>query len=191
MIRVLAWGLVPFAFVAAFAGTSFASQAGDGESILDVAKPVLDALLAGQPGLAAALALVLFAAVARRYGTARFTWLASDAGGAAVVLIGAFGGAAAAALSGGASWSLALAWAALKNAFLAAGGYSMVKRLLVTPLLKPLRDKLPTWLRPVLDLVLAIFEPRVAKAAAAGDAAVAAKPSTGAAGVVGEPRDVP
>lgn len=162
------------------------------ESLIALAKPVIDALLSGNPGLAAALALVLAAAVARRYGSKRFPFLATDAGGALLVLVGSFGGAAATALTGGAAVSLGLAWKALLVAFAASGGYATVKRLLVTPLLRPLYEKAPAWLKPVLALVLWVFDQPdpVSKAEAAGNAAVAAKPPTGAAGVVGEPRDV-
>jgi hypothetical protein len=193
-MKIFAWILVPFAFLAVFASTAFAQGAStDDGSILEIARPVLDALLTGRPGLAAALGLVLLAAIGRRYGGRRFAFLNTDAGGALLVLVASFGGAAAAAIGGGAVWSLGLAWSAAKMAAASAGGYSLVKRLIVAPMLRPLRAKAPAWLRPVFDLVLWIFEKPdpVAEAVAAGDAAVKASPGAGAAGVIGKPRDMP
>lgn len=196
MKSILSWLLVPFAFVAAFAGVAFAQTATGGEdaSILELAKPVLDAVLAGNPGLAAALALVLVAAAARRYGGARIPWLKTDAGGAAMVLVGAFGGAAASALYAGGGWSLSMAWAAFQIAAATSGGYSLVKRLLVDPILRPyVIARMPQWLRVPIELGLAWIFSRpdpVKRAETAGVAAVAAKPSAGVEGVVGKAREI-
>src|SRR5690606_26496540 len=123
----------------AFTATAWAAQgvAGDDTALFDLAKPVLDAILAGNPGLASALALVFVAAAARRYGGKYVPFLKTDAGGALTVLVGAFGGAAAAALYAGGGWSLGLAWSAFQVAAATAGGYSLVKRLLVDPFLRP------------------------------------------------------
>lgn len=194
-------GLV-LVFLISFAGVASATAMVDGgsggsgiEELVGLGRPVLDAVLSGHPGLAAALALVFLAAVARRYAAKRFRFFATDAGGAVIVLVGAFGGAAASLITGGATWGLALVWKALTVAFGAAGGYSIVKRLLVEPVLRPLFNKIAAkypWLGPVFDVALWFFakpDP-IAKAEAAGQAAVEAKPSTGAAGVVGTATEV-
>lgn len=187
MLSLLALVLM-FGVAAASAGALAPEEA----SLLDLARPVLDALLAGQPGLAALLALVLATAAARRYGAKRWPWLGTDAGGTLLVLLGSFGGAGASLMYGGAAFGLSLMWTALLLAFAAAGGYTAVKRLVIVPLLRPLRDRAPAWLKPILNLALWVFErpDPVAKAEAAGAAAVTDKPSTGVAGIVGAPRDV-
>lgn len=164
MKTLLSWLLVPFALVAAFAGVATAQTATVGEdtSLLELARPVLDAMLASNPGLAAALALVLIAALARRYGARAWPWLATDAGGALIVLVGAFGGAAASTLYQGGAWSPTMAWAAFKIAAATGGGYSLVKRLVVDPVLRPyVIARLPQWIRVPVELwISAIFSKR-------------------------------
>lgn len=179
--------IISLALVAlvSFTATAFASESS--ESIMDLAKPVYDAFVDGQPMLAAALALVLAVALARKYLAPRWKFLATDAGGALLVLLGAMGSAFAAALAGGASLSLALTWQALGVAVTAAGGYTLIKRLIINPL----QGKGPAWLRAALRVLTWIFDDRSAKAAEAGDKAVAANPATGITGVVGNHTDVP
>lgn len=178
--------LVAVALVS-FAATAFAAGAAapaDG-SWLDLARPVFDAVMSGNYLAASALALVLLVAVARRYGSDRVLFLGTDAGGALLVLVGAFGGAVASASLGGAPWSVDLMWTAAKVAAGAAGGYSLIKRLVM-----PLVNKAPAWLRAPLQLILWIFEARQTKSTAAGAAAVAAKPGAGVKSVTGAPRKV-
>jgi hypothetical protein len=174
----------------AFTATAFAAgvAAPSDGSWLDLARPVVDAVMSGNYLAASALALVLVVAAARKYGASRWAFLGTDAGGSLLVLLGAFGGAVASAALGGASWSLDLLWTALKVAAGAAGGYSLIKRLLL-----PLVEKLPPWLSWVaypLQLVLWVFESRGKAATAAGERALRAKPSTGIEGVTGKPRDL-
>lgn len=160
-------------------------------SVFELVAPVLDALKSGSPALALALALVLAVGLARKYGSKRFPFLATDAGGTALTFLGSLGAACAAALAGGALPSLSLLWTALVVAAGASGGYTAVRRL-VAPALRFLESKLPAGLRPfvapVFNFVLYFFENRgakkIAKAEAAGEAAVEAKPAEGAAGVV-------
>lgn len=166
-------------------------------SWLDLVKPVLAALQSGNPALTAALALVLSTTLVRKYGAGRTgkLWQAvnSDAGGTALTFLTSAGAASAAALSTGALPTLALLWASITFAAGAAGGYTAVRRLAV-PALRWLEAKLPAKFRPFLsplfNVVLWAFESRkpsaatVAKAEAAGAAAVEAKPAQGAAAVV-------
>lgn len=173
-----------------FTGTSlaFAQASPDNGNILDLAKPVLDAVMGGRFAYAASLALVLLVALGRRYGVSRWKFLATDAGGSLLVLLGAFGGALATALAAGAGMSWGLLWAAVGVAVSASGGYTLVKRLVVDPLLRPLASKAPKWAQPLFKLLLWIFDNQsVAKAEAAGEAAVEAKPSAG----LPTPNDLP
>jgi hypothetical protein len=86
------------------------------------------------------------------------------------------------ALAGSVLWSVALP---------AAGGYSLIRTLLVEPLVASAwyRERAPRWLRGIVDLVLWIFAPPApaARAEAAGDAAVAQDPPAGAGKIAGEP----
>lgn len=181
-MKFISWAVVPLVFLLALAGTAFAGTAagGDDGSLLELARPVLDAVLAKDPGLAAALALVLVAAAARRYGGKRWAFLNTDAGGALTVLVGSFGGAVAAAFKAGMTFSPGLAWTALGVAAAAAGGWKLIKSVLVDPWLGPLADR-HAWLRPVKILLDFLFKKPdpIAAAVAAGDAAVKAKPAPG------------
>lgn len=175
----------------AFTATATVAQAAqeNPESIVDIAKPVFDAVRDGNYPAAAALALVLLVAIVSRY--APWAFFKSGHGKALLVLVGAFGGALGTGWLAGAPVAAATFWAALKVAVSAAGGYSLFKSLLV-PLLARFNSKLPVWLQPILALILAIFakaDPEE-KAKAAGDKAVAANPPSGVTGVIGEPKDV-
>lgn len=175
-----------------YVGTAFALAAADpapDPSLYELARPVIESILAGRWLEGCALSLVLAAALATRYGGGLpkvGPFLQTGAGKALIVLVGSFGGALV-SLGFGAAPSLALAWQALKAAFLAAGGYSMAKSLLV-PLLEKLALKAPAKLRFLFDLVLWVFgrSTAIAEAEKAGADAVVAKPSTGIDGVVGK-----
>lgn len=178
-----------------FTATAFASGAvvpEDG-SLFDLAKPILEAVRSGQYAFAASAALVFAVALARKYGAKRYPWLVSDAGGATLTLVGAFGGAVSTALAAGATLSAGLAWTATGVAVAAAGGYSLIKKLLVDPMVASAwyKERAPSWLKSVMGVVLWVFvKPDVAaKATEAGDQAVTDKPSTGTDGVVGKPLD--
>lgn len=180
--------------VLAFTGTALAAGAvsPDDGSLLDLARPVLDAIMSGHYAAGAALALVLAVALARRYGVRYLPWLASDEAGAALVLAGSFGGAMATALLAGAPLSLALAWMSLQVAAGGAGVYVLAKKLLTRPL-RWLQGKLPAWARPAIDVVLWIFNRPTAgsTATAAGAAAVTTSPGAGVESLVGETDEVP
>ncbi len=136
-----------------------AAEPADG-SLLDLARPIYDAFLHGQYIYSGCLALVFAVALARRFGTARYPWLSTDAGSAALVLAGSFGGAMVTQITAGAgvvpTWPMAET--ALKIAFGAAGGYSVLKALVVHPYLEKLADKGPRWLHAPMALVLWIFQ---------------------------------
>lgn len=186
-----------FAIIAyfSFAGVAFASGAvvpEDG-SLLDLAKPVYEAIMGGQFWLAAMFGLVFAVTAAKRYLPGKAgEFVNGDVGQPLTVLLLSFGGAGATALLAagpGAVLTGALAWAALKIAFAAAGGYTMLKALLA-PLLQKWAEKAPAWLKPVFSLLLWVFSKPTAvqKAEKAGDDAVAANPPTGTP-VPGEPKE--
>ena len=148
--------LLSIAFVAIFSFLATAFAAGavarDDGSLLDLAKPVLAAVMSGQWVLGAALALVFVVAGARRYLVTHVHFLGTDAGAAVLTLVGAFGGALATALAAGASVTAGLMWTALGVATAAAGGYSLVRKLLVDPLCASAwyRERAAPWMRAVV-----------------------------------------
>lgn len=162
-------------FMGAVSTGAIAQGAAEG-SEWSMLQTVLDAFRAGQSSLAAMLALVLLAAVASKYGAKKIPFLSTGAGKALIVLVGSFGGAAASALVGGATMSLAIAMTALMVAVKAAGGYSLIKSLIIEPL-TPYMDKAPAWLKTPFALVAWIFSGSgaIQKAEAAGQAAVDAE----------------
>lgn len=153
-------------------------------SILDLAKPVYEAIMGGQYWLGAMFGLILVTTAAKRYLPGKAgAWVNGEYGQPLTVLVIAFAGAAAAALVAigpGAALSGSLAWAALKIAASAAGGYALLKTLLV-PFLMKLEPKAPAWLKWIFPMLLWAFSKPPAKVVAekAGDDAVAANPATG------------
>lgn len=182
----------------AFATTAFAAGAvaPDDGSLLDLARPVYDAIMGGHYIAAAAFALVLAVALVRRYAPDKSkvqTFVHSDAGAAVTTLLMAFGGAMATATLGGAAWHWAMLWTSATVAFAAAGSYAIIKKLVIEPLqASAWYAKAPAWLKAALQVVFWLFDkPDAVKAAeAAGDAAVAAKPGQGLAAVAGKPTEL-
>lgn len=178
-----------------FAGTAFAADAvaPPDASLQDLAAPVYNAIAAGHYLAATALALVLTVALVKRYaGTGKVgTFVHSDVGGALTTLAMAFFGAIATATAAGATWHWSMLGTAGLVAFTAAGGYALVKKLVI-PLLKKLEPKLPAWTAPIFALVFFVFDKpdAIEQATKAGDDAIRATPATGADGVTGKPTDV-
>ncbi len=193
--------LAVFCLVVPFAATSFAAGQAVPEdgSLADLLKPVWDAASGGHWWLAASLALVLAVALLKKYapeGRAR-DFVNSNLGASIMLLVGSFGGALATnlAMAGTDAISLALVIPSLKVAFTAAGGYALVKNLVVDPLVGSewYKTKAPAWLKAVLGVVTWMFvksSKTIAKAEAKGDAAVAANPSAGADDVIGKPTEL-
>lgn len=177
-----------------FTGVAWAASAvvpADG-SLLDLAKPVYEAIMGGQFWLAALLGLVLATTAAKRYLPGKAgVWVNGEYGQPLTLLLLAFGGAGATALLAagpGAIFSAGLAWAALKIAVAASGGYTLLKQLLA-PLVAKVAAKAPAWMQPIFSVLLWVFTKpsAVAVAEKAGADAVAAKPADGVAGVIGNP----
>lgn len=147
-------------------------------------QPILDAITGGQWWLAASLALVLTVGLLKRAAPAGALrdWVNSDVGGSVLVLLASFGGAMATALGAGAAVSWVLAWTALKVAVGAAGGYSLIRNLVITPLTESKwYASAPGWLKSVVGMLTWVFlKPTPIEAATtAGNDAVVAKPPTG------------
>jgi len=193
------------AFLSLNAAAAVDAAATDSTNWVDLAKPVYDAFVGHNPALGVCLALVLLVALIKRYvgttGTVG-TFVHSDAGGSLLVLVGAAATAAGAALgTPGAHISLTLLKQAALVGVSAAGGYAMIKNLIIEPVLKPLAAKAPSWAQPVFSLIFAIFDHapgtvapdpqlEIAKAIVVGQTAVATKPPTGADGITGTPTAV-
>ncbi len=186
ILALVALTLVSFT-AAAFAAGAVVPEDG---SLLDLAKPVYEAVMHGQWWLGASLALVLCVGLFKRYAPAKAQeWAHSDVGGSILVLAGSFGGALATGLVAAGTNALTpgLAWMALKVALAAAGGYSLIKKLL-----GPLVAKAPAWMQPILGMLMWVFDskPAITKAEEAGKEAVEAKPAAGIEGVVGSSTEV-
>lgn len=184
-------------FLFTFSATAFAAgevTPTDG-SLVDLARPIFDQVMAGHWIAASALALVFVVAVAKRYAPGKAgEFLHTDAGGSLATLLMSFGSALGLATVGGAPWTWGMLVTAMTVAFAAAGGYALIKKLIVEPLTKSAwyNTKAPLWLKSALSIVLWMFDRRVAetKAVAAGQAAVEANPPTGVSGVVGDPTEI-
>jgi hypothetical protein len=171
-------------FLGVFTGTALAATAAtpDSGSLLDLAKPVFEAVMHGQWWAAAALAVVLLCALAKKYMPDSWTaGIKGDIIGTAMAFVMAFAGAIATwALAPGAIMTMAVVLTAMKIGFAAVGGYTVIHK--VVGWLAGW-SKLPAWLAPILKLLAGLVGSNaVAKAEAAGDAAVAEHPSTGLAG---------
>jgi len=181
-----------------FTATAFAAGAatGDDGSILDLLRPVYDAFRDGHYVAAGALAVVLLVALIKRYAPGKIgDFVHSDAGGAATTLMISFAGTIAAATGAGQPWTWSILWISGGIAFAAAGGYAVMKKLVIEPMLASswYQDKVPSWAKAMLAVVLWVFDSRagadqaIAKAEKDGADAVAANPGTGADAVAGKP----
>jgi hypothetical protein len=189
--------LLPLAiltFLAAFFGTAYAAEAtvDPNAGSLDIAKSIYEAFTGHHYAYAGALGLMLGIALVKRYLGPKISWLHSDVGGTSLALGGAFATALVAALAGGGSVTLDMLKTSLLVGIGAAGGYAVLKKLIVEPLLKPLAAKAPAWAQPIFSLIFWIFDKPdpIADAAKAGDAAVTANPGAGATGVLGKAEEV-
>lgn len=196
--RLPLYGLLALVFLLSFGAVAFAASAAgasDSSSILDMLKPVYSAFAGGHYAYAAALMVIVMVAGAKRYLAPRWQWLDGNAGGSVLALLASSATALSASLAGGGPVTFALLKSAMLIGVGAAGGYEMLKNLIVDPLLRPLAAKAPAWAQPILNLVLWIFDGSSGNAAAlatseaAGTAAVAAKPGTGTEAVTGKPTE--
>jgi hypothetical protein len=168
-------------------------------NFLDLLKPVYDAFAGGRYAFAVALGVIAAVALIKRYaGSGKFSaFVHGDTGGSLMALATAMAGAMASGLAApGAHVTFALVKTGLLVGIGAAGGFAMLKNLVIEPLLKPLAAKAPAWMQPLFALIFFFFDhgdngaAALATAQAAGDAAVAAKPAVGIDAVTSAPTDV-
>jgi hypothetical protein len=170
--------------IGAFTGTAIAAEAATtlDPSLVDITRQVFDAVMHSQWWVAASLGVVMICAGVRKYLPAAWkTGTKGDIVGTATTFVMAFAGAIGTwAVAPGAAMTGAVALTALKIGAAAIGGYTAVHKI-ATWLLA--WGKLPPWAVSILRMAtLIIGSNAVAKAQAAGAAAVAASPVTGMAG---------
>lgn len=151
--------LVVVAFLLAFDATALAATVADsgGAGPSDLLEPVYRAFAHGEYWYAGALALIPAAAAGRRYGGEYWPALRTETGTAAMLLIGSFGASLSARLAGGVELTPEILLDASKNAICAAGGYAILKVLIITPILVPLANKYPRMGAP-LKLLTRLFD---------------------------------
>lgn len=198
--RVAAVAGIALMLLISFAGVSFAAgeAAGDDQSLLELAKPVLDAIVHGQYWIGAAAGVVLAVALARKYvpkDSRPGKLLASELGGMVCAALIAFGGAMTNSLValGIKVPTAAVFTTAGKVAFAAVGGWMILHKLAtVATATKWYQDKAPAWLKAVVAFVLAMIGSNAAtkaEATKAGEDAVKADPPKGAEGIVAKPEE--
>lgn len=177
----------------AFTATAFAAVAVDPDSagIMQLLQPIIDAVKSGEFALAGAAGVIFLVAMSKKYlpdgWGGRF--VRGDVGGMLTAFLYAAAASVGTALAvPDVAWSAAIALAALKFGIGAIGGYVALHKL-ATWLISTSwwSAKAPAWLQAGLAFVLGLIgSPAVARAEAAGEAAVAADPPTGVAGVAGK-----
>lgn len=166
---------------------------------MTLARPIYDAFAKHEYGLMLALTVILLVALAKRW--LHYAWMSTDMAGSASALVVAAATATAAGLvaPGAPTWpSLDLLRSALMVGLTAAGGYAVIKNLLVDPILRPLAAKAPAWLQPIFTIVFFAFDKVthtdsaaiIATAEKAGQTAVESTPAPGPVAIVGTPQEV-
>jgi hypothetical protein len=187
------WMLGVIALVISFGGVALAADAIDPSTgSADLAKSIYAAFAGGHYAYCASLFAILAVALTKRYLGPRVPWLHSDVGGTSLVLTGSVATAMAAGLAGGGPLTYALAKSALLVGIGAAGGFTVLKRLVIEPVLRPLAARAPAWMQPIFSMILWIFDKPdpIGAAEQAGNAATAAAPAAGAASTVGSSTEV-
>lgn len=200
MNRALSFIMLVGLALAGFTATAFAAgQVVPDESLLDLAKPIYDAIMTGQAWLAAALSVVFLTAAARKYLPDGYggRFIRGDVGGMLTAFVVSFAGAIATGLvaAGTKSLTAALALTGLKVGLAAVGGFVALHKL-ATALVatKWYQDKVPGPVKTVVAFVLGLIGSSaaarakvIATAEKAGDDAVKANPSKGVDGIIGKP----
>lgn len=185
------------AFVLCFTATAWAAGtvSPDDGSLLDLIKPVYEAIMHGNLWLAAALAVVLLTAATRRYLPDAWggKYARGDVGGMLTAFLLSFAGAVATTMAApGAVMSGMVMLAALKIGGFAVGGFVALHKLATAFVASSwFQTKAPAWLRTVLGTLLALIgSSAIAKAEAAGNKAVDNTPAGGITSVVGVVKEV-
>lgn len=190
--------IVPFVttFLIAFLGFASAAIAAtpltpDDGSLLDLARPVFDAIVHGNYWLAAALAVVLLTAAAKKYLPDAYggRLVRSELGAMATAFVLAFAGALATTFAApGAAMTMAVLMAALKIGTAAVGGFMILHKLVgVLAATKWYQEKMPAPVKALVAFIMGMIgSSAVKKAEEAGAKAVEANPAKGPEAVVGD-----
>lgn len=181
----------------AFGATAVAASevTPDDGTLLDLARPVFDAVVRGNWWLAAALAVVLLTGAAKRYLPDAYggRLVRSELGGMVTAFMLAFGGALATTFAApGAAMTMAVMLAALKVGFFAVGGWMMIHKI-ATVLVgtKFWNEKMPSLVKHLVTAALNLIgSSAIKKAEKSGQDAVDASPPTGADGAAGKPTEL-
>lgn len=185
--------IIALLLVVGFTGTALAAGAAitEDQSLLELAKPIFDAVVHGQWWIAAASALILVVAAARKYAPTegRFGWagrmLQSTPGVMVSTFVLSFAGAVTTsllALGPTGMMSFAIAKTALLVGVAAIGAWRAIHAVATWMVATEFyKSKVPAWVQSIVTMVLALVGSNaIAKAEAAGQKAVDAKPATGA-----------
>lgn len=99
------------------------------ENLAEFAQLVLDAVASKNYLLLASLGVIAVVYVLRRFAGGKFPWLRTDRGGALLVLLTSIAGGFANAFLAGSPLSWGLVLSAVTTGLAAAGGYSIIKKL--------------------------------------------------------------
>jgi hypothetical protein len=181
-VALASLALAFFGVTLAFA--SVAAVSPDQSAILDLLRPVVQAVQHGELALAGALGIIFAVAMTRRYLPDGYggKWVRGDMGGMLTAFLYSAAGSVATTLAdSSAHFTSSVALAALKFGMGAVGGFVALHKLATAlTATRWWNEKAPAWLRTGLAFMLALIGSSAAeKAEAAGKTAVEAKPSTG------------
>lgn len=176
--------LLALIFVGTFTGTALAQTAVATTDFSSLAQGAFEAVVHGQWWAAMAGGVMIACGLALKYLPASWTsGTKGDIVGTVTAFLLAFAGSIAAwAVTPGAVMSGAVALTAAKIGITAVGGYTIIHKVAAWLVAS---GKMPAWAEAILTLVTSLVGSNavtVAKAEAAGAAAVAANPATGMAG---------
>ena len=176
--------LLALIFFGAFTGTALAADAvaASDPSFSETAKAIFDAVMHSQWWVAASYGVILAMIAARKFMPAGWnTGVKGDVIGTAVVFVLALAGSVATVMAApGAAMTTAVGLTALKVGVAAIGGYTIVHKIVGW---LAGWSKMPAWATAILKMIaMMVGSNALAKASAAGAAAVAAQPPIGFAG---------
>jgi len=127
-------------------------------TVLTLLRPVIDAFVAGRYVLMIALTVVMLTGLFRKFGSPT-SWVHTTPGGTLLALLTSSATAVAVTLAvpdAVVTWNLL--WTALMVGVTSAGGYVVIKNLLIDPVLRPLSLRAPIWSLPLFKAVFWIFD---------------------------------
>lgn len=158
----------------------------------DLIRPLLDALLAGRYVLVLALLVIVATGLIRKVGAAT-SWVHTTWGGTLLALATSTATAITVTMaSADVVLTATLLWSCLMVGVSVAGGYVVIKNLLVDPILRPLALKAPAWAQPIFMVIFYIFDKPnpVVDVLNAGGVALIAVPGEGVTVITGAKAEV-